>query len=152
MSLIHGRSDSRGRCVIKKRDRDRRADGLIGGISNPPSLLFFPLVSIGRNASGRATPTAEHDYVLTCIPAIARSHARYPLRNTPLSAEISWIVNTYCRDWSRLRPSAVQPACSGDANTSGPREDLSRFLVSTLPARWFEQNWRYSSEIVPSGF
>lgn len=77
------------RCVIKKRDRDRRADGLIGEISNPPSLLFFPLVSIGRNASGRATPTAEHDYVLTCIPAIARSHARYPLRNTPLSAEIS---------------------------------------------------------------
>ena len=41
-------------------------------------FLFFFLVSIGRNASGRATPTAEHDYVLTCIPAIAR----YPLRNT----------------------------------------------------------------------
>lgn len=77
---------------VIKNDRDRRwAGGLIGENPSNPPLPFFPLVSIGRNASGRATPTAEHDYVLTCIPAIARSHARHPLRNTPPRYRESWI-------------------------------------------------------------
>ena len=90
-------------------------------------FVFFFLVSIGRNASGRVTPTIEHDYVLTCIPAIAHSHARYPLRDTVARD----IVN---REYvlSRLialRPSAVCAACSGDANTSGSREKIYRAFL-----------------------
>ena len=79
------------------------------------------------------------------LPAFRRSraHTRATRSGTPPSSRPSAdIVN---REYvlSRLialrRPAAVCAACSGHANTSGsPREDLSRFLVSTLLARCFE--------------